>query len=229
MDAVVLDRFPFRIDLEHLRQRLRIKEGSEHIEALKRLAAQAEAIGRPKALYKMVFIEAKGDDFVVMDGITFTSRVLRVNLETSYRVFAYVATCGTELEAWAASLEDVLHQYWADIIMETALRTALAALHDHLVERWNLVRTAAMSPGSLGDWPLPQQRPLFTLLGDTEGTVGVRLTDSYLMLPIKSVSGIRFPTEESFESCQLCPRPVCPGRRAPYDAGLYERKYRLPT
>jgi hypothetical protein len=59
--------------------------------------------------------------------------------------------------------------------------------------------------------------------------VGVRLTDSCLMMPTKSVSGIRFPTETSFESCQLCPRDDCPGRRAPYDSGLYDRRYRLPA
>ena len=86
-----------------------------------------------------------------------------------------------------------------------------------------------MSPGSLADWPLQEQRQLFTILGNTWDTVGVRLTDSLLMVPIKSVSGIRFPTESSFESCQLCPRAQCPGRRAPYDAGLYDLKYRKPT
>ena len=82
-----------------------------------------------------------------------------------------------------------------------------------------------MSPGSLADWPLEQQRALFAVLGDTEGLIGVRLAESCLMIPTKSVSGMRFPTETSFESCQLCPRAVCPGRRAPYDKGLYDRKY----
>lgn len=36
------------------------------------------------------------------------------------------------------------------------------------------------------------------------------------MVPVKSVSGIFFPTEIKFESCQLCPREVCISRRAPY-------------
>jgi hypothetical protein len=223
----VLDRFPYKLDFAQLQQRLRIKEGSEHVAELQRLVAQAEAVGRPKALYQMTFIDAKGDDYIVAQGITFNSRVLRVNLETAQRLFVYVATCGTELETWAASLDDMLHQYWANVIMEMSLRSALVALQGHLTERWNLARTATMSPGSLGDWPLPQQRHLFRLLGDTEKAVGVRLTDSFLMLPMKSVSGIRFPTEESFESCQLCSRPICPNRRAPYDANLYEQRFRL--
>ena len=82
-----------------------------------------------------------------------------------------------------------------------------------------------MNPGSLADWPLEQQAELFEVLGDVRGAVGVELTESCLMIPIKSVSGIRFSTEVQFENCQLCPRDVCPGRRAPYDPELHERKY----
>ena len=42
----------------------------------------------------------------------------------------------------------------------------------------------------MADWPIEEQQPLFRLLGDTERAVGVRLTDSMLMVPTKSVSGI---------------------------------------
>ena len=83
-----------------------------------------------------------------------------------------------------------------------------------------------MNPGSLPDWPIQQQRPLFQLLGDPNTAIGVELTASYLMEPNKSVSGIRFPTEERFESCMLCPRQDCPGRRSAYDPELYDQKYR---
>jgi len=37
------------------------------------------------------------------------------------------------------------------------------------------------------------------------------------MIPNKSVSGLFFPTEVPFESCMVCRRPHCPGRKAPYD------------
>jgi predicted transcriptional regulator len=47
------------------------------------------------------------------------------------------------------------------------------------------------------------------------------------MVPSKSVSGILFPTEQTFASCQLCPREGCPSRQAPYDPALYDKKYRV--
>ena len=88
-----------------------------------------------------------------------------------------------------------------------------------------MASTAVMNPGSLTDWPLREQRPLFALLGDVRSAIGVELTDTLLMVPRKSVSGIVFVAEETFASCQLCPRYDCPNRRAPYEAGLFERKY----
>jgi predicted transcriptional regulator len=57
----------------------------------------------------------------------------------------------------------------------------------------------------------------------------VRLTESFLMLPTKTVSGIFFPTEATFESCQLCPREECPNRRAPYEQALYESHYAVKS
>ena len=53
----------------------------------------------------------------------------------------------------------------------------------------------------------------------------MKLTDSFLMLPMKSVSGLYFATETSFQSCRLCPRKVCSGRQAPYEPSLWEERY----
>lgn len=224
--AVVLDKIVFESDVARLMKNLRIGPDTPDADALIQLVAEAQDIAKPKACYKIAYVESREDDAVVIDGVRFDSRVLRVNLDEAYRVFPYVATCGMELEAWSLSIDDMLHQYWTDAIRQMALTSATMALHKHLVGTYRLGRTAVMSPGSLSDWPIREQRPLFDLIGDVEGKIGVLLSDSFLMSPIKSVSGIRFPTEESFASCQLCPRVNCPGRRAPYDETLYDRKYR---
>lgn len=226
METVVLDRIRSRADISALAKRLHIVEGSADHDDLVALAREADSVARPKAMYRAGYIEDRGDDYVIIAGTRFTSRILRVNLEQAHRAFLYVATCGTELEAWAHALTDLLQCYWAEAIQEAALREATRALYHDLAERYRPGKTSAMAPGSLGEWPLSEQRALFSTLGDVRGTIGVALSDSLLMIPAKSVSGIRFPTEESFESCQLCPRGGCPGRRAPYDRSLYDRRYR---
>jgi hypothetical protein len=227
LNTITLDDVSFQIDVGDLMNKLRVKEESGRADGLRRLVETAQAIGKPKALYKVAYVESKDTNTVVVDGITFTSRVLRVNLESAHRVFPFVATCGMELEDWARSIDDLLQRYWAETINEMALRSVRQALDEHLVQRYQPGQVSTMNPGSLGDWPLREQGVLFALLGDPHQSIGVRLTESFLMIPIKSVSGILFPTEESFANCQLCPREMCPSRRAPYDPDLYEKKYRV--
>jgi hypothetical protein len=226
MISSVLDSIPFRIETAQIQKILKIQEENELIAKLNLLISKAEAIGRPKAFYKVSSVEFRGENQVSIDGITLTSRVLQINLEKAHRVFPFVATCGLELEAGSKSIDDPLEKHWADVIMETALHNAIRHLSAHLIDHFQLGKIARMNPGSLPDWPLEEQRPLFAIMEKGPGSVGIALLDSLFMEPIKSVSGIWFPTEENFESCQLCPIENCRGRRAPYDSGLYNRKYR---
>ncbi|MCJ7624260.1 MAG: hypothetical protein MUO76_12215 [Anaerolineaceae bacterium] len=226
MEAEVLDQIPFELDRDRLLRKLHVKEGSTYAADLEKLVGEALAVARPKALYRIAYIDSKNDESVVIDGETFSSRVLRVNLEDTQRVFLYLATCGTEIEDWSKAFnDDLLYQFWTDAIKELALRSAQGALNDHIKDRFQLGKTITISPGSLEDWPITEQKPFFKIIGDLSEAIGVQLTESCLMLPIKSISGMRFPTEIRFESCQLCPRDVCQGRRAPYDETLYERRF----
>ncbi|MDF1513352.1 MAG: vitamin B12 dependent-methionine synthase activation domain-containing protein [Anaerolineae bacterium] len=222
----ILDDIPFEPDINALAKRVRIKPGSPYRDELQHLVDTARACAQPKAIYRTVYIDAKDDRTVLIDGITFTSRVLAVNMGQAHRAFAFVATCGAELGVWAQGIDDMLQSFWGEAIKEDALRAASVALHQHLAKCYDLGKTATMNPGSLPDWPIQQQRPLFNLLGDPHTAIGVTLSESYLMEPNKSVSGVRFPIESRFESCMLCPREDCPGRRSAYDPELYDRKYR---
>jgi len=229
MERVVLDPLEYRIDRPSLLARGRLKEGSGHAEELEGLIREAEAVAHPRAIYRMAFIKSRGDQHVVAEGLRFESRVLKVNLDKLHRFFAFVVTSGREVDAWANGKTDLLEHFWADVINQAVVISARSFLDRHLQECYGLAKTARMSPGSLPDWPIEEQRGLFELLGDTQKAIGVELTESLLMVPVKSVSGIFFSNEEGFASCQLCPREDCPGRKAPYDPGLYERKYRGPS
>jgi len=223
--AHILDSISYEPDLAVLMRRVRVKEGSARAAELLALVDEARPLARPRALYLSSFISGRGDDFVEIEGLRFESRVLRVNLDKTYRVFPYLATCGQELQEWADRQEDMVLNYWAEIIKEQALRSAIQAVHEHLVSHYQPGETASMSPGSLADWPITQQQVLFQLFGQHANAIGVCLTDSMLMIPTKSVSGIRFPNHDSFESCLLCPREGCPGRRAVFDPELYDQKF----
>jgi hypothetical protein len=221
----VLDKIPFAPDMAALGKALHVPETGEYADALAHLVAGARAVARPKAVYGEAYVEERGEASVVVDGVEFASRVLTVNLEGVHRVFPYVATCGRELMQWADAIDDVLENYWADQVMVFALRAAIAAVNEAIAADFAPGRTSSMNPGSLEDWPLTQQHNLMELLGDPEKSIGVELTASCLMIPVKSISGIAFPAETGWENCRLCLQPDCPGRRAPHDPALRDAKY----
>ena len=227
MDLVVLDSIPFELTLDSVLNKMHTAKDSPFAEGISKMVAEAAGVAKPKAVYKPAFIEEKGEDYVIVDGIRFTSRVMRVNVDKVDRVFPYVITCGKELEEWSRPITEVFDNYCADVIKEMVLVSARQKVKVKIDKQYGLSRTAFMSPGSLEDWPITQQIPLFQLLGSVKENIGVELSESCLMFPIKSVSGFYFPLEGTFESCQLCSRERCPNRRAPYDKDLYEQKYKL--
>jgi len=228
MNPVVLRDIPFRLNFQSLMKHLHIPHDASYAVEFKDLAREAKQVAKPTALYRPCYKDTATENSVTIDGITFRSRVLAVNLKSVHRTFPYIATCGHEIEEWSSSLgNDLLRSFWAEAVKEAALRAAAQVLRRAIVQGHNLGKTTAMSPGSLGDWPIQEQKPLFELLGDTQETIGVYLTESFLMLPPKSISGIWFPTDSDFESCQLCPRLPCPSRRAKYDPNLLEQKYQV--
>jgi hypothetical protein len=180
----------------------------------------AKKLITPRAAYGVRYIDEKLDDAVVIDGICFRSRVLRKNLEMVGRVFPYVVTIGPGLEGKADASQDLLNKYYLDAIGNIALIKARKYLEDELRARFAMEGLSFMSPGSLKDWPIEEQRSLFSLLEGVEHAIGVQLNDSLLMIPRKSVSGIYFPTTTTFYSCQLCPRKHCEGRKAAYNEEL---------
>lgn len=224
----VLDLRPLRADFAALAQDMRIKAQSSQSARLKSLLDEAQDIAQPKALYQVALIEKRRADRVVVDGVAFSSRVLRVNLAQTRRIFPFVCTAGVELEAWVNSQSDFLQRFWADAIAELTLHAATQALQTHLTGRYRPGPLAMMNPGSLDDWPLTQQRPLFALLGDVQQAIGVTLLDSMLMSPTKTVSGLYFAAQEGFVNCQLCPREACRARQSPYEPDLYRARYQYP-
>lgn len=227
----VLNGIPINLELEAVLKRMHVRNRSEGIvKNVQDMLEIARPIAKPKAIYDVAYVDNKNDDSLEIGGVKFTSRVLMINLEKVERVFPYVVTCGRELDEIDIPADDFIKSYYLDQIKETAVILARQHLEDSLIKQYALGQVSRMAPGAGAgdDWPINQQEELFSLFGGrdkVEELIGVRLTDRFLMIPIKSVSGIFYPTEVRFESCQICPREKCIGRRARYDPEL-AKKYR---
>ncbi|EKC53912.1 protein containing Vitamin B12 dependent methionine synthase, activation region domain protein, partial [human gut metagenome] len=112
--------------------------------------------------------------------------------------------------------DDVVAAYVADAL-GSVMAEAIVACGLDCLERYvapeGLRITNSYSPGYCG-WNVSEQHALFSLL--PEGFCGVRLCESGLMLPIKSVSavvGIGPEVERRDYGCALCRKADCYKRR----------------
>jgi len=196
----------------------------EEDDSVDELFEKAASISNACVFLRPAQVESVTEDCVVLGSQTFISSLVAQKLHTpEMTVVGYVATCGRTLYEARKDYEDdvFLAAVWEDICA-SYLHLVHDMLLDYLPKNYFPAKDgkkmfASINPGSLQSWPIRAQKDLFAFLGE-EGVnlTGVELTDSMLMLPTKSNSGIFFPTDQPYENCMHCPKINCPGRRAPY-------------
>jgi len=221
-----LKNIPIKTSFAQVCKRLKL-EDPDDIEIVSRLFHIAKENTNPKVLYREVFVEEIEGKTVRINGFHFESDVLAMNLKEVHRVFAYVCTCGTEVDDWSHSEKDDIMSLWLDIIKGMFLFEAGTFFREHIKKAFQFEKISTVNPGSgnAENWPISQQTLLFDMIGDVKGEIGVTLTDSFLMIPTKSTSGLLFPSETEFVNCALCSRANCPGRKAPFDPALYANTF----
>lgn len=226
METIIKKEIHFKIKLEEFLDLIKMSKDYKDIDKIKKYLKKTNQIAVPKAMYREVFINDRGKDYVFVEDQKFKSKILTVNLKDAHKVIIYLITCGEEIEKWAKDNQgDMLENYWLSMLQEIVLQKARDYIKKEITEKHLPGSTSVMNPGSLIDWSITEQKKLFNLLGDPKKEVGVKLTESSLMLPAKSVTGLIYPTENDFENCQVCPREKCPNRSASYDPNLVKKKY----
>ena len=161
---------------------------------LEEIAGQGRTLLAPRAIYGDFPVEAGAPGLTVIGGaLRAGSRSLRERLAGCGRAVLFAATVGPALEDWARDLMDsggMARGLLADAYgsaAATALGLAVEAAVARHFEAGGLAATRRYAPG-YGDWDLADQAPLLRLV-DAE-RIGIRLTEDYLMLPAKSISGV---------------------------------------
>jgi hypothetical protein len=133
-------------------------------------------------------------DGVVVGGKFFkTDKIVTGQLRKSEKAILFVCTIGSEMEAWSREQlkeGDSVVGHIVDTVASAAVENATDVLHDFIGERMlvnGLQITNRYSPGYC-NWSVSEQHLLFSFL--PQRFCGITLSDSALMVPIKSVSGI---------------------------------------
>jgi hypothetical protein len=178
----------------------------------------------PALSYKIERIGRIEDNAVYLqNGVSFTSPILAKVLEHCEEMVFFIVTIGSALEEEVAGLNDdnrLTEAYILDRLGSLTAEYAVNAFYDN-VKRYYKNKgysvTLRFSPGYC-DWPITEQQKLFLIL-DAD-TIGVSLTESCLMHPRKSVSGVfgLFPlaagtTASAYNPCSHCGKRGCNARR----------------
>ena len=200
------------------RQKLLSLANEEFADELADMIDEALPIADPVVFFGVCPVTAD-EAQVQVNRIPIPSDLAFDKLKDQNRCFPYICTCGSALEDWSKQYAgDLLAEYWADEIKKYYLMRIRMELTALLKEQYKTSgHLASLNPGSIAAWPISGQAELFAILGGrefVEEQIGVIYTDSFLVLPSKSVSGIAFESETVYENCQHCPIENCPNRRA---------------
>jgi len=194
------------------------------LQAVEDLLRRTPRLTRPRAVIRVDAVrELTPRKLVLASGATFSGPVAQF-LSGVRLVATFIATIGSALErlgrCWLRRGE-VVRGLVADAVASEVAEAA-ARRCQQIVREWALPQglevTPRYSPGYCG-LSLDQQRSVFA--GLPAQRINVRLTESSLMVPVKSVSGLigigppgavgpdRYP-------CSRCDCPDCNQRRAPF-------------
>jgi hypothetical protein len=120
-------------------------------------------------------------------------KIVTGQLRKSEQAALFICTIGRAMELWAKKLStegDATRSYLVDTIASITAEQTTDALHDHIKKQMQMQElkiTNRYSPGYC-DWSVAEQHLLFSFF--PANFCGMTLTESALMVPIKSVSGI---------------------------------------
>jgi hypothetical protein len=176
-------------------------------------------------------------DFAIWDGVIFDhktfslqvgditfdiGKIITGQLKRSGSVAVFACTAGEKIGATARTFineKDLLKGYILDLIGSQAADCTADLMQEKLkglIEDRGMKITNRYSPGYCG-WNVSEQHKLFSLIPYNH--CGIRLNESALMQPIKSVSGIIGIGEKvrfNQYTCNLCDQKNCIYRNSKY-------------
>ena len=180
---------------------------------------ELEQCAVPRAVWREFPLELVGDE-IRIGTITARSRSLGRNLKDCTGVLLFAATLGSQVDV-------MLHRY-GKLQMSKAVvfQAASVALLEEFCDEKNrelkeeyekqgLYLRPRFSPG-YGDFDICYQEPVVRMLNCAK-TIGLTLTDSFMMTPTKSVTAvIGISTQKDrcpISGCEVCTKKDCEYRR----------------
>ncbi len=151
---------------------------------------------KPRGGYKIFNIDSpriKPDGIYINNTFYKMDKIITGQIKKSEKVAVFVCTIGSAMELWSKELfsqGNPMLGYIVDTVASAAIESTADYLHNiigNVMLNEELKITNRYSPGYC-NWSVTDQHLLFSLL--PENFCGISLSESALMLPIKSISGV---------------------------------------
>ena len=215
-----IDYKDLAIDRQEIYRTMGYGDGTPEPEILAMLdevLAQTQRVCRPRILYRICNGQVLTPLHIEIGGVNFRpGKIIPDSLAGAELFCLFVATAGREFEEFRPTYResgDCVREFIADSVGSVLAEACVAKLEQQLDCDLEIPHTLPYSPGYCG-WRVTEQHLLFGMLPDRP--CGIELTESSLMYPIKSVSGIigiGSRVERKPYGCTICRNTACYKRR----------------
>ncbi len=215
-----------KLDVSQIENIIGFNEGDdrEFVRGLiEELLIESQNVADVKAEYRIfsgISFETANKSIIVNNTDFHIKHIVFTQLKKSESVALFLCTAGSEIgvrSRQAMHDRDLLRGYIFDVIGSEIVEAAADLMQAELekdVADSGMKITNRYSPGYCG-WNVEEQHKLFNLIPDNY--CGIRLTESALMDPVKSVSGIigiGKNVKSNPYTCQMCDMNDCIYRKA---------------
>jgi len=183
---------------------------------------KARRLAAPKAIFtKRAALSSGTGSIKLAGGTEFSGKTISSYIKPAHDIYIFLVTIGPAVENEASRLMKTgenLSGYLLDRTGSFAVESLADKLESHLREEYKSKGKSVsmrLSPGYC-DWPIEEQAKLDTMLDFSR--IGVHLTESCMMIPRKSISGLLgigpaglFSKAKS--QCEICDMKDCGYRR----------------
>jgi len=222
--ATYIDKSQIRIDPGEMMKLLGEQEAmiDEHTSGLvETYMAECLRISSPQGaiLLAETLDSASAEEIRVQDLVFDSGKIIHKMLRYSSCYALFIVTAGPEPENLARSLlnqGNYLEGYIADLLASALVDAAADQIQENVrsyAQKQGMKITNRYSPGYCS-WKVEEQQKLFSLF--PEGCCGISLSESSLMSPVKSISGIigiGDNVEYRDYTCEICPMIDCAFRK----------------
>lgn len=222
--STYIDKTLIRIDPEALLKLLGEQEGmiDAHTSGLlETYIAECLRISSPEGAFVLTeALKSLSDEEITLPDLVFDSgKIIPKMLRHSERYVFFLVTAGPEPENLARSLMkegNYLEGYIVDLVASALVDSAADQIHEQVrkvAKEVGISITNRYSPGYCS-WMVEEQQKLFSLF--PKGCCGISLSESSLMNPVKSISGIiGMGAEVSYRdyTCEICSMLHCQFRK----------------